>query len=162
MNIPASLLAAWRQGMEVEKVGDAIRVTGGDELPEEEYNARLNALTNHKGEVVTYLKESTYADLVELTRDHGLQWALHDQERTIFMDYPTPDEGQDNFTPEDRAFIFALFLQASPLPHERRHDLMRLQENRYTPKPKKLPSASPQPSSRKTNMLSNVGIKLPL
>lgn len=129
MKLPESLFTAWAAGLEVETAAHDLEVTGGEELSDGEYDSLLNSLARNKGEVVTYLKESAFVDLMELTRDHGLRWTLHDEGRAIFMDYPAPDEGHDHFTHEDRVFIFSLYLRASPLPHERRHDLLRLQEN---------------------------------
>ncbi len=128
MKLPESLFKAWAAGLEVETAAHDLEVTGGEELSDGEYDALLHGLSSSKDEVVTYLKESAFADLMDLTRDHGLCWALHDGGRAIFMDYPLPGEGHNHFTPEDRVFIFSLYLRASPLPHERRHDLMRGQE----------------------------------
>lgn len=120
---PLSILnRIWAAGLDLEVVGDTLRFSGSSRLPQPDLDALLAELKAHKAECLTYLRESACADLALLTRVAGLRWALHDEGRAIMPDYAP------RFTPMDVADVEQLRLQASPLPHERRHELLKIQE----------------------------------
>lgn len=156
-----ALNKAYAAGFEIWIVADDLDVIGGDDLGQAEYDALLDGLAKHKPAIIEHIRESAYRDLCRLTSGYGLCWALHDKGRAIFMDYP--DEG-DHFTPQDRFFIQDLFFQASPLPHERRHELLRLQDEarQATEGTPPAPDESLQSHPLKKDLLKNAEIKLPI
>jgi len=111
----------WAAGLDLEVVGDTLRFEGSSRLTQADLDALLAELKAHKSECIDHLRESAYLDLCDLTRNHGLTWALHDEGRAIMPDYGP------RFMPQDVTYIERIRLQASPLPHERRHELLKIQ-----------------------------------
>lgn len=121
MKCPPVLNRLWGKGLDVILVAGNLEVTGGDDLEQDVYDGLLQELAREKRQAVAFLREDAYACLVELVRHHGLRFGVHEG-GALWPNYPR------RFTPHDRLYVQGLFLQASPLPHERAHDLLGLQD----------------------------------
>lgn len=109
-------------GLQVEIAGDRLRITGGDDLPDETFQALTGLLAEHKLEVLAHLREQSYLALEELTRQGRLRWTEY-PEGAFMPDHPTPPKQRyDVLQVEDLRY------QAHPLPYERKQELLRLQE----------------------------------
>ena len=121
MKCPPVLNRLWGKGLDVSLVAGNLEVTGGDDLEQDVYDGLLQELAREKRQAVTFLREDAFACLLDMVRRHGLRFGVHEG-GALWPDYPK------GFTPRDVVYVQALFLQASPLPHERAHELLGLQD----------------------------------
>lgn len=117
MSIPDSLFQAWRRGLKIQAVRGELRVTGGEDIPDNEFAVLVDALRQDKGGVLAFLRNAALHDLEELVRGHGLRFKRLVEWDVIVPEYPS------TWTLDDRAFVNNLIMSAAPISPEEMNKL---------------------------------------
>jgi hypothetical protein len=118
MSIPDALFQAWRRGLKIQAVQGELRVTGGEDIPDNEFAVLLDDLRQDKGGVLAFLRNAALHDLEELVRGHGLRFKRLAEWDVIVPEYPS------TWNLDDRATANNLIMAAAPISPEEMNKLV--------------------------------------
>ncbi len=116
---------ALRLRVHLEAQGDRLHILGGDGLPVAVFEELRQALAANKAGVLHELRLEAWRELLAIVEHCGVRFRRHVGGGT-WPEFPHEVDGRP-WGYEDSCHVLAVFLKASPLPHQRLPELLALQ-----------------------------------